>query len=111
MSEPETPDMFPETLPQEVEITDRLHILKLGEVHGFMAAVDLLRAIPEAKRTPGFNYAIALVEAESHAHRADIIARNIRVAAKAGVDVAQTARINIRGYTLIVEPFPPGEEA
>lgn len=106
----QAPDLFPETLPREVEITDPEHIFRVGTTAGLASAVDILRDVPESKRQPGFAYALALIEAETASHRADMVAANMRALAKAGVDLVATEKVHIRGFTLIATPMPQGEE-
>lgn len=110
MTEP-TADMFPETLPREVALTDPADIIRLGEMHGLLRAQEALQAVPENKRVPGFAYALALIDREAADARASMTSRNLRAIARAGIDITAVANVGARGSTLIVTPAPPGEEA
>jgi hypothetical protein len=97
--------------PREIEITNEGHKFRVGEYLGAAHVLDVLEKIPEAKRTPGFNYAIALVERECAEARAKIMASNLRAVAAAGWDINQVGNISLAGFKLIVEAAPQSEEA
>jgi hypothetical protein len=105
-----TKDLFPETEPREVVITEPVHIMLMGETHGYMGAHELLLSVPDSRRTPGFALALAMIGEAANAKRADMISRNLRLVAKAGIDVGSVQRIDSLGSKLICYPFAPGDE-
>jgi hypothetical protein len=106
-----TPDMFPETLPFEVEVTGDSHKHAIGKYYGLCEAMDALEVVPEAKRVPGFSYAMAIIQRELAEAKAEIMSLNLRAVAGAGHDINAIGNIAFRGQVLICTPLPPTEEA
>jgi hypothetical protein len=106
-----TPDMFPETLPFDVTVTGDNHKHAIGLFYGAAAILDALEAVPEAKRVPGFSYAMAIAEREVAQQKADLMSLNLRAIAGAGHDINAIGNIAFRGQVLICTPLPPTEEA
>src|SRR5438045_2488251 len=94
------PDIFPETLPFEVEITGIRHQLMVGEFYGLSHALETLDKIPEPRRAPGFAYAYALLEREMADAKASMTARNLQAIAKAGHDINRVGNVSLRGFAL-----------
>jgi hypothetical protein len=106
-----TPDMFPETLPFEVEVTGDAHKHAIGKYYGLCEAMDALEVVPEAKRVPGFSYAMAIIQRELAEAKAEIMGLNLRAVAASGRDINQLANVALHGQRLICTPLPPAEEA
>jgi hypothetical protein len=90
-----------------IEPLNEDHRLELGMALGISAAANFLRAKSENgfERLPGFNTALALVEAIEAQHRAEIAGKNIRAAAAAGYDIS-THIVGLVGRAKIfVEPM------
>ncbi len=102
-------ELFPETVPSEIEITAPEHIIRIGEWHGLAAACQVLKDVPESKRPPGFGYALALLEREEAQARASLLHKNLLAAARAGMNLAQVRSLGFHGTKLIITPYAPGE--
>ncbi len=64
------------------------HRREIGIALGLTAAVNVLReGQADHQRLPGFNTALALIEAIEATHRAHVAGLNFRAAAKAGVNI------------------------
>lgn len=94
----------------DVQIVESIHILKLGEVHGLLAAAEALEKIAPEKQMPGFAFARALIDKIAAEKRALLISRNLATVAKAGVDISRIASVSALGTTLQCTPMQPGEE-
>ncbi|MFD3263147.1 hypothetical protein [Phenylobacterium ferrooxidans] len=104
-------DLYPETLPTEVEITNSRHLMQIGEWSGIAKCVAALKDVPDNRRTPGFSYALALLEAQEAESRAGMMHRNLAAASKAGVEIHTMRALGFDGSKLVCTPFAPGEEA
>lgn len=87
-----------------VEITDPHHLVRVGQMYGQAELIEALNAVPNASRLPGFGLALAVAEKVFAEKRADTVAANIRLIAKAGHDVATNRSLTLQGTSLILEP-------
>lgn len=108
MSE-ETPDMFPETLPIEVEVTGNGHKHGIGEFYGAAKVMDALEAVPENRRAPGFSHALAIAQSVLSDLKADLMGQNLRAIAAAGHDITNVKNVALKGQVLICTPYAPGD--
>ena len=104
-------DAFPETLPIEVEITDPGEIMRTGMWHAWNAAAGVRRDVPAAKRSPGFAYALALIELEAAKMQAERVAKNLLAITRAGHDISTIAGVSLHGHTLVCDRLTPAEQA
>jgi hypothetical protein len=89
-----------------VEPLNNEHRLNIGIAIGLTAAIRTLHKDAEKfGRLPGFNTAIALIEAIEAQHRAETIGSNIRAAAKAGYDISTHMVGMIGKGKIFVEPM------
>lgn len=111
MTDDQAPDLLPETLPFKVPVTGEGHKHQIGVFYGLAQALDALQAVPQERRVPGFNYALALVQMEEAEARAQMMGLNLRAVAVAGHDITRVKNIALQGNVLVCTPVAPGEEA
>lgn len=93
-----------------VKVEDPSHAWGLASAAGMMVAQQLLEELPESvRKTPGVALCIATIAAEANALRGSSIARNLRLIARAGHDVAQHSSVHFDPTTseLICEFHDP----
>jgi hypothetical protein len=95
--------------PREIKITNVKHLRRVGELLG---AATLLDTLQKAKCVlPGFALALALAEREVAEHRITMSRDFHKIAAGAGVDLAQANRLELIGYDMLRVSFgPDGDE-
>lgn len=90
-----------------IEPLNNDHRLELGMALGLAAAANFLRdkSANGFEKLPGFNTALAMIEAIEAQHRAETAGKNIRAAAAAGYDIS-THMVGLIGRAKIfVEPM------
>jgi hypothetical protein len=70
-----------------VPLDDHVHIQRMWVMFGVVEAVDILTKLAEQHKLPGIKFAIATLDAEAQRKRCGVLSKNIRLAAKAGVDL------------------------
>lgn len=109
MTQPKTEStaMSGETLfpVDRVKITSFPHIVALGQFVALMDMVEALAKTPEKQRAPGYALALAMVETAAAKAKADILHRNLRAAAKAGINVGSAGRIGLEGDEIVASHY------
>jgi len=87
-----------------VEITDPLHAHRIGQMYGQAEIIQALKEVPDALKLPGFVLAQAIAERIFAEMRADTVAANMRLVAKAGHDLAANRSMVLHGLKLVLTP-------
>lgn len=90
----------------KIEPLNNEHRMDLGIALGIAGAANLLRSMRHVyEKLPGYNTAIACLEAVEAAHRAEMAGMNFRAAVAAGVDIS-THMVGLRGKgEIFAEPM------
>lgn len=98
---------------QKIKITDRLHLIRLGETLQSMNLVEALKAAAEGPlgKLPGMMSAIAIVEKEAAELRGNLVAKNLTLAVREGIEIAVNRLLMTADGHLIVEPLDVSEQA
>lgn len=96
----------------DIKIESEQHLLAIGRAAGATEMLEVLKsADPIFGKLPGLAVAIALLEGEAAKLKAALIARNLRLAIKHGVDVETNKLWVMTNGTLRVEPLDLDELA
>lgn len=89
-----------------IPITDLKHRL---DIYRYIGACEIADALESRKATfgamPGFNAALAVVDAERAKYQSYMMTKNVRLAAQHGVDLAQYYVSGLDGENLVCTPF------
>lgn len=102
---------FDSTGMREIKITDPDHVFHNGVLAGLQLAERLVAEASEKHRIAGLGMAAAVVSTARADQQTSVMLRNIRHAAKSGVNLATESVAAVRGDTLYIRELDLVEQA
>ncbi len=81
--------------PIHVDITDRKHLAALWRWLALLEHAEVLAAVPEFQKVPGFGLASALLDKEIAEEKSAAVMLNLRAVARAGIDVVKVSQMHV----------------